>query len=102
MKRAVFALLLALVVTLVFGILNGLVYVKYFLPPGFRAATYSTYYPLVISTLVATLICGYIGYRVPTSDTLTVKIVSAMGYASVGAFLVFNLSMLIIVNCRGE
>lgn len=89
-------------VVALFGVLNGVVYVRYFLPPGFRDATYGTYLPLMASISVATLIGGFIGYRVPATSKLPVKISLGVCYAVVVASLVSYLSLFIIVNIRGE
>ena len=102
MKKIAFSVLWVLIVVVVFGVLNGAVYVKYLLPPGFRGATYWTYLPLMLSILFAGAIGGCVGYRVPATDKLILKISLGLSYAVVVAILVLNLSMLIIVNIRGE
>ncbi|MGH9773271.1 MAG: hypothetical protein ACRD4Q_16505 [Candidatus Acidiferrales bacterium] len=102
MRRIAFSVLWVLIAVVVFGVLNGAVYVKYFLPPGFREATYWTYLPLMVSISFAAAIGGCVGYRVPATGKLPVKISLGLCYAVVVAILVLYLSMLIIVNVRGE
>jgi LytS/YehU family sensor histidine kinase len=102
MSKIAFSVLWTLIIVVVFAVINGLGYVKYFLPPGFREATYWTYLPLMVSTSFAAVIGGCVGYRVSPTGKLPVKISLALCYAAMVAVLVFNLSMLIIVNVRGE
>ena len=102
MRKIALSVLWVVIVVLMFSVLNGTVYVRYFLPPGFREATLKTYLPLMVSSSFAALIGGYIGYRVPVMSKLTVRISLGLGYAGAVAILVFNLSMFIIVNMRGE
>lgn len=102
MRKALFSVLWTLIVVALFGVLNGVVYVRYFLPPGFREATYRTYLPLMASISVATLIGGYIGYRVRATGKLLVKISLGICYAFVVASLVSYLSLFIILNMRGS
>ncbi|HTV05749.1 MAG TPA: hypothetical protein VME86_10320 [Acidobacteriaceae bacterium] len=102
MSKIAFSVLWVLIIVVAFAAINGMGYVRYFLPPGFRGATYWTYLPLMVSTSCAALIGGCVGYHVPWTGKLPVKIGSGICYAVAVAILVFNLSMLIIVNVRGE
>jgi len=54
------------------------------------------------SISVATLIGGYIGYRVRATGKLLVKISLGICYAFVVASLVSYLSLFIILNMRGS
>jgi hypothetical protein len=88
-----------LFVAALFGVTIGVVY-AFVIPalfPGFR-----TSWILNLGVLVAALIGGYIGYHVPTANTPLVKIILGFTYAAVTVILVYFLSLLIIVNVRGE
>jgi hypothetical protein len=77
----------------------GIVYAYVFpaLFPGFGAL-----WVLIPGVLVATWIGWHIGYHVPTANTPLVKIILGFSYAAVTTILVCFLSLLIIVNIRGE
>ena len=101
MRRVMFALLLALIVVVIFGFSIGAVYV-YVLPRFFPGHLWGTYLPLILGIIIATSIGGYIGYRVPTRDKLSIKVCSGLCYAVVVAALVSCLSLFIILNTRGS
>ena len=79
----------------------ALVY-TYVLPKFFPGPGYGTYLPLMAGVLIPALIAGLIGYRVPTRASQWQKIGVGIGFAILAIFLVCSLSMLIIVNTRGE
>lgn len=90
---------LALIVTVISGVLIGLVY-AFILPALFPG--YGTWWILILGVFVATLIGGYIGYHIPSADKLLVKIALGLSYAAVVAIFVSFISLFIIVNVRGE
>ena len=72
-----------------------------FVVPAFFP-NYKTYSILIVGVSIAALIGGYIGYRVPTSEMLLVKIGVGFCYAVVVTALVMFLSLFIILNVRGS
>lgn len=102
MGKIALSVLWALIVIVVFGTLNGALYVKYLLPPGYRGATYWTYLPLMVSISFAAAIGGCVGYRVPATGKSWRNISVGLSYAAAVAILTLYLSALIIVNLRGE
>lgn len=101
MRRVMFALLLALIVVVVFGASIGAVYV-YVLPKFFPGPGWGAYWPLFLGIIIATLIGGYIGYRVPATDKLSIQVWSGLCYAVVVGCLVSYASMVIILSTRGS
>jgi hypothetical protein len=88
-----------LIVAVMFGVLIGVVY-AFVLPaafPGYKAG-----WILNLGVLVATLIGGYIGYRVPNANIFLVRIILGFCYAAVMAILVYFVSLYIILNTRGS
>jgi hypothetical protein len=88
-----------LVVAVLFGAATGSVYA--FLLPAFFLG-YKTGWILVTGVLVAAFLGGYIGYRNADGDSLPAKIGVCVAFAAVEVVLVTFLSLLIIVNTRGE
>lgn len=101
MKKIIFSVLLALIVVAIFATTIGVVYV-FVLPKFFPAPGWGMHSPLILGIILATLIGGYIGYRVPSIDRLSVKISLGFCYAVVVFTLVSYLSLFIIVNTRGS
>ena len=101
MKKVAFGALWALIDAAIFGVSIGTVY-AFVLPRFFPGSGWGTYSPLIAGIIIATLIGGYIGYRVPATDKLRVKISLGLCYAAVVASLVSYLSLFIIVNTRGS
>jgi hypothetical protein len=93
--------LYVLSIAVVFGVTIGAIYALV-LPAFFPGPGWGTYLPLQLGIVIAALIGGYIGYRVPTASSLWAKIGCGFCYAAVVAILVSFLSLLIIVNTRGE
>jgi hypothetical protein len=96
-----FAFLLALIIVAFFSASIGAVYV-YVLPKFFPGPGWGTYLPLILGIIIATLIGGYIGFRVPATDKLSIKVSFGFCYAAVVACLVSYLSLFIILNTRGS
>lgn len=96
-----FALVLALIIVAIFGVSIGAVY-AYVLPKFFPGPGWGTHLPLYLGIIIATTIGGYIGYRVPATDKLWIKVSFGFCYASVVAALVSYLSLFIILNTRGS
>ena len=94
-------LLSVLIVVGVFGVTIGAVYAVV-LPNFFPGHGWGTYLPLQLGIAVASLIGGYMGYRVQPAGKLWEKISLGFCFATVVAILVSFLSLLIIVNPRGE
>jgi hypothetical protein len=101
MKKAVSAILWALIVVAIFGASIGAVY-AFVLPKFFPGPGWGTYSPLILGIIVATLIGGYIGYRVPATDKLSIKVSCGFCYAAAVAGLVSYVSLFIILNTRGS
>ena len=101
MRRVVLAALLALIVVAVFGVSIGGVY-AYVLPRFFPGPGWGSHLPLFLGIIIATLIGAYIGYRVPATDKLPIKVCSGFCYAVVVAALVSYLSLFIILNTRAS
>jgi hypothetical protein len=101
MKKAAFGALWALLVVAVFGVSIGAVYALV-LPRLFPGPGGGTASPLIVGIVIATLIGGYIGYRVTLSDKLSDKMSLGICYALVVAGLVTYLSLFIILNTRGS
>ena len=101
MKKAAFGALWALFVIVIFGVSIGAIYALV-LPRFFPGLGWGTYSPLIGGIAIATLIGGYIGYRVPATGKLPVKISVGVGYAVVVASLVSYVSLFIIHNTRGS
>ena len=101
MKKVAFGALWALIVAVIFGVSIGAFYV-FVLPRFFPAPGWGTYSPLIVGIMIATLIGGFIGYRVPPTDKLRVKFSLGLCYATLVASLVSYLSLFIIVNTRGS
>lgn len=89
----------ALKIVVIFTVLIGGAY-GIVIPLAFP--DYKTYSILIIGIAVAALMGGYIGYQIPASNTLLVKIGFGFCYAAVVAILVLLLSLLIILNVRGS
>jgi hypothetical protein len=101
MKQVAFGALWALLVVAIFGVSIGAIYAVV-LPRFFPGPGWGTHLPLILGILVATLIGGYIGYRVPATGKLPVKISVGVCYAVVVAGLVSYVSLFIILNTRGS
>lgn len=95
------AALWALIVATIFGASIGAVY-GLVLPKSFPGPGWGTFSPLVLGIIAAALIGGYIGYRVPATDKLSIKVGCGLGYAVAVAAFVFELSMVITLNTRGS
>jgi len=102
MKRIVFSILGVLIIVATFGGLNGFLAATDFIPPHYSGSVFRTYLPLMISILCSATIGGCVGYRVPATGSMLLKVSLGICYAGVAAFLVLNLYMLIVVNVRGE
>jgi|ERR1035441_1300150 hypothetical protein len=74
----------------------------YVLPTYYPGPGWGTYLPLQLGVLLAMIIGGCIGYLAPKGGPLRIKIGAALGLAITVALFVSFLSMLIIVNTRGE
>ena len=101
MKKAALGALWALIVVAIFGVSIGAIYAVV-LPRFFPGPGWGTHAPLIGGITIATLIGGYIGYRVPVTGKLLVKISVGVGYAVVVASLVSYVSLFIILNTRGS
>ena len=100
-KKIIFSVLLALIVAAVVASSIGAVYV-FVLPKFFPGPEWGTYSPLILGIILAALIGGYIGYRVPSIGRLSVKISLGFCYAAVVFTLISYLSLFIILNTRGS
>ena len=99
MNRTALRVSSLLFVVVFFGGSIGAVY-AYFLPalfPGYR-----TIWTGILGVSMAMLTAGYIGYRVPSSKKLLVKLSFSFGFAGLVAYLVVILSWFIVANIRGE
>jgi hypothetical protein len=101
MRRATFGVLWGVIVAAIFGLSIGAVYATV-LPRFFPGPGWGTHAPLFLGIMIASLIGGYIGYRVPTTEKLSTKVCFGFCYAAVVVGLVSYLSLFIILNTRGS
>ena len=84
------------------GIFTALISVVYVLVIPMFFANYKTYSILIAGIASAGLYGGYIGYQIPTTNTLLARFGFSFCFAAVVAILVAFLSLLIILNVRGS
>ena len=101
MSKVGISLLSALAISVIFGVSIGATYALV-LPRFFPGPGWGTFSPLSWGIAIATLICGYIGYRVSATARLSVKIGLGFCYAAVTTILVSYLSLFIILNTLGS
>lgn len=103
MRRIAFSFLWVPIVVAVFGGLNGFLSATYWIPPYYSSASAFRFYLfLMIGTLCSALVGGCVGYRVPATGKLSLKIWLGICYACVATVVVIYMYMLIVVNIRGE
>ncbi|MGD0786767.1 MAG: hypothetical protein ABR898_02200 [Terracidiphilus sp.] len=95
------ALASILIVIVAFGILIGVLYAVYVLPPFYYGATYLTCLPLVAGVSIAAMIGGLIGYRLMGGKQLRDRIQIGVVIAIIVACFVLYLSVVIVLNVRG-
>jgi len=101
MKRAVVGVLYVVLVAAIFGLSIGAIYALV-LPKFFQGPGRGMLAPLFVGIIIATLIGGYVGYRVPTTGRPSTKIGVGFCYAAAVAGIVSYLSIFIILNTRGS
>jgi hypothetical protein len=101
-KRALLRVVCIVEVAAIFGFLIGALFALV-LPKFFQGPGWGTLAPLIAGIIMATLIGGYIGYRVPTTGRPSIRIGIGLCYAAAGAAgIVSYLSIFIILNTHGS
>jgi uncharacterized membrane protein len=100
-KRALLGVLCVVIVAVTFDSSIGVVYAL-FLPKIYPATGWGTHAPFLFGIMIATVIGGYIGYRVPATEKPLTKVGVGFCYAAAVAGLVSYLSIFIILNTRGS
>src|SRR4051794_18599878 len=99
MRRAIVGVLCVVISAAIFGFSIGAAYALV-LPKFFQGPGWGTLAPLLLGIMIATLIGGYIGYRLPITAKPSTKVGCGFCYAAAAAGLVSYLSFFIILNTR--
>lgn len=90
-----------MIVVIALGILLGVVYSSYVLPPFYAGATRATFIPLIFEIPVAVVLSGLIGYRISRRKRPVERISAGLVIATVAVCSVLCLALLIVLNVRG-